>query len=126
MTLIAKVAVSLVGRKSAARFEDVTRSVAESQQRKLREILDRNADTEYGRELGFKSLQSLSDYARAVPVVKYDDIAERVKRMARGESNILTAEKPVMFSRTSGTTGEPKLIPVTPTCRGRDHADQMR
>jgi hypothetical protein len=39
---------------------------------------------------------------------------------------VLTAEDPVMFSRTSGTTGEPKLIPVTRTCRGRDHADQMR
>ena len=31
-----------------------------------------------------------------------------------------------MFARTSGTTGEPKLIPVTPSCRGREHADQMR
>jgi hypothetical protein len=126
MTLIAKMAVSLVGKKAATRFEEVTRSVAGSQEQKLREILQRNADTEYGREFGFRSLRSLTDYARAVPVVKYDDIAERVKRMARGESNVLTAEKPVMFSRTSGTTGEPKLIPVTPTCRGRDHADQMR
>ncbi len=126
MTLIAKVAVSFVGKKSAARFEEVTRSVAESQERKLLEILRRNADTEYGREFGFKSLRSLAEYSRAVPVVKYDDIAERVKRMARGESDVLTAEPPVMFSRTSGTTGEPKLIPVTRTCRGRDHADQMR
>jgi hypothetical protein len=46
--------------------------------------------------------------------------------MARGESGVLTAEDPAMFARTSGTTGEPKLIPVTPTCQGRDHSDPMR
>jgi len=126
MTLIAKMAVSLTGKKAAARFEEATRSVAASQERKLREILQRNAETEYGKEFGFGSVGSLAEYARAVPVVTYDDIAERVKRMAKGEADVLTAEKPVMFSRTSGTTGEPKLIPVTRTCRGRDHADQIR
>ena len=126
MTLIAKVAVSLVGKKAATRFEKSTASAAESQEKKLREILARNAGTEYGKEFGFRALRSLADYAHAVPVVKYEDIADRVRRMADGETNVLTVENPVMFSRTSGTTGEPKLIPVTPTCEGRDHADQMR
>ena len=31
-----------------------------------------------------------------------------------------------MFAQTSGTTGDPKFVPVTPTCRGREHSDQMR
>ena len=126
MTLIARWAVGLVGRKSAARFDQATRSIARSQEEKLLEILQRNADTEYGREHGFAKLRTLAEYSQAVPLIEYEDIAERVKRMARGEENVLTAEKPVMFARTSGTTGEPKLIPVTPTCQGRDHADQMR
>jgi hypothetical protein len=65
----------------------------------------------YGREHRFGSIDSLAEYSKAVPVTKYEDIAERVKRMAAGEPNILTAEAPVMFARTSGTTGEPKLIP---------------
>jgi hypothetical protein len=126
MTRIARALVAIVGRKAAARFDEGTKSVAETQQRKLLEILEKNAGTEYGREYGFRAIRSLADFAKAVPVVKYDDMAERVKRMAAGEKNILTAEDPVMFARTSGTTGEPKLIPVTPTCQGRDHADQMR
>ncbi len=126
MTLMAKWTVGFVGKRAAARFDEATRSVAESQTSKLREILERNAGTEYGKEFGFGSLRSLEDYARAVPVVTYEDIAERIKRMARGETNVLTAEAPVMFARTSGTTGDPKLIPVTPTCQGRDHADQIR
>ena len=126
MTRIAKAMVSFAGRKSAARFDELTRSVADSQLSKLRQILRRNAGTEYGKEHGFAAIDSLADYARALPVVAYEDIAERVRRMANGESNVLTAEDAVMFARPSGTTGEPKLIPVTPTCRGRDHADQMR
>jgi GH3 auxin-responsive promoter len=126
VTRIAKTMVSVVGRKSAARFDAVTQSVAASQLRKLEHILERNVGTEYGKEHGFSSIHSLSDYARAVPVIKYESIAERVDRMAAGETNVLTAEAPIMFARTSGTTGKPKLIPVTPTCRGRDHADQMR
>ena len=126
MTRIAKAMVAVVGRQSAARFDAVTQSVAASQLRKLKSILERNAGTEYGKEYGFSAIESLSDYARAVPVIKFEAIAERVDRMAAGEANVLTAEAPIMFARTSGTTGKPKLIPVTPTCRGRDHADQMR
>lgn len=126
MTRAAKVVVRLVGRRAAARFDAVTRSVAASQERKLREILERNAATEYGKEHDFGSIRTLAEYAAAVPVMTYEDIAQRVERVANGASNVLTAEDPVMFARTSGTTGKPKLIPVTPTCRGRDHADQMR
>lgn len=126
MTLLASWAVSLTGKQAAARFDRAIRSVAETQTRKLREILQRNAQTEYGREFSFASVNSLAEYARAVPVVAYEDIATRVERMTRGERGVLTAEDPVMFARTSGTTGKPKYIPVTPTCRGRDHADQMR
>jgi hypothetical protein len=126
MTRIAKMLVSLAGRRAAARFDEATKSVADTQERKLREILQKNAGTEYGREFGFQSVRSLEDYARSVPVITYENIADRVQRMANGESNILTAEDPILFSRTSGTTGEPKLIPITPTCRGRGHSDQMR
>lgn len=125
MTLIAKALVSIAGKRAAAGFDAATKSVAESQARLLREILQRNAATEYGREFGFASVRTLADYARSVPVMKYDDIAERVQRMAGGESQVLTAEDPVMFAQTSGTTGTPKLIPVTPSCR-RVHASQMR
>ena len=126
MSRMASWAAGVAGSRAAARFEQATKSVAETQGRKLHEILERNASTEYGREHRFRSIKDLKGFAKNVPVVSYEDIAERVQRMAAGEANVLTAETPVMFSRTSGTTGEPKLVPVTPTCQGRDHADQMR
>ena len=42
------------------------------------------------------------------------------------KKKIFTAEDPVMYAQTSGTTGDPKYVPVTPTCQGREHSDQMR
>ena len=35
--------------------------------------------------------------------------------MRAGEPNVLTAERPLMFATTSGTTGRAKYIPVTPS-----------
>lgn len=126
MTFLASIAVRCAGLGPARRFAAATRNPSETQEHKLRQILRRNRYTEYGREHGFAAITNLTDYAAAVPVVTYQDIAARMERVANGEKNVMTAEDPVMFARTSGTTGAPKLVPVTKTCQGRDHRDQMR
>jgi hypothetical protein len=126
MTLIAQWAISLAGRRAASRFDAATRSVERTQRRRLLEILRANADTEYGRRHGFGGVRSLDDYRRAVPVVTWDDLEGLVARMRKGERRVLTARDPVMFARTSGTSGEPKFIPVTPESRDADHVDPMR
>ncbi len=126
MSLAASLLMSLAGRASARRFEVATRDPVASQQRKLAEILERNKDTEYGRKHGFAAIKSLPEYRAAVPITTYEDIKADMERVTRGSKNVFTAEDPVMFARTSGTTGDAKYVPVTPTCQGRDHSDQMR
>ncbi|MCU0779237.1 MAG: GH3 auxin-responsive promoter family protein, partial [Akkermansiaceae bacterium] len=114
---LATTIIALKARISARPFQKAVRDPVGTQQRLLRSILERNKDTEYGRAFHFASLKSLEDYQGNVPIIDYEDIRERIDRMTRGESNILTAEKPVLFAQTSGTTGDPKYIPVTPTCQ---------
>ncbi len=126
MSMLSQILITIAGRRAARRFEAATHDPIGTQHRKLMAIVKKNRDTEYGKEHGFSRIQSLNDWQKAVPIVSYDDIRERVERMTRGETKVLTAEHPVMFARTSGTTGHPKYIPVTPTCQGSDHADQMR
>ena len=104
-------------RPSAARYERATLDPAGAQLHKLSSIVKNNRHTAYGRRYGFAAMRTLSDYQRQAPVVTYEDIRRDVERMTAGEKNILTAEPPVMFARTSGTTGEPKYIPITRTCR---------
>ncbi|MGI9536947.1 MAG: GH3 family domain-containing protein, partial [Desulfocapsaceae bacterium] len=117
MGLIASTIIGLAARRSAGRFEKAVRDPAAAQNARLREMMERNKDTEYGRQYGFAKIRSLEDYRKAVPIVSYEDIRERIDRATRNEKNILTAEDPILFAQTSGTTGEPKYIPVTPTCQ---------
>jgi hypothetical protein len=118
--------IRLAGKAAAKRFDIATADPAASQQNKLMEIMRRNEDTEYGKKYGFASVKNLADFQARVPIVTYEDIKPYMDRIVRGEKNVLVVEDPTMFAQTSGTTGNAKYIPVTPTCQGRDHSDQMR
>jgi hypothetical protein len=114
---LATILIALKARLAARSFKSALKDPVGTQQRLLLSILRRNQDTEYGRAYGFASIHSLKDYQGNVPIIDYEDIRSRIDRMTRGEKNILTAEMPLLFAQTSGTTGDPKYIPVTPTCQ---------
>jgi hypothetical protein len=123
---LSRMIVSSITSLSARRFERAVKDPIAAQKRLLLSIVGNNADTEYGRRYGFSSITSFADYQRQVPVVSYEDIKSNMERVMAGEKNIFTAEDPLMFARTSGTTGDPKHIPVTPTSQNKDHTEQMR
>jgi GH3 auxin-responsive promoter len=99
----------------AGHFDDCTWRPGAAQWDKLSDICTRNAGTEFGRQHGFERIRSVSDYRAAVPPQTYDTLAPWIDRVTAGEANVLTAEKPLMFATTSGTTGAAKYIPVTPS-----------
>lgn len=82
-------------------------------------ILSANAGTYVGRKYAFAAISSAADYARALPVTDYSFYAQHVARMAEGEQNILTAERPACFLYTSGTMGVRKVLPLTQTALSR-------
>jgi hypothetical protein len=83
----------------------------------LRRILKRNAASEFGRRHAFARLARAADveaaYADALPVATYADFGDPFARMANGEADVMFPGRPRMFVSTSGTTGDPKLFPVT-------------
>ncbi len=117
MSWIASFLIGQAAKKGAARFEAATKEPAKAQEALLQQRMQKNRDTEYGREYGFAEVTDRRSYAERVPVVDYEAIRERIDRVTSGAENILTAENPILFAQTSGTTGKPKFIPVTPTCR---------
>jgi len=125
MSLAGKL-IAFVGKQSARRFDEATRDPRRTQTELLLGMLRRNADTEYGRRYNFASINSIADYQKQVPLITYADIQQDMEQVAGGAKNVFTAEDPMMFAQTSGTTGKPKFIPVTPTDQGRAHKDQMR
>ncbi len=66
-----------------------------------------------------------SEYRRQVEISDYERLRPYVKRAQNGDANVLTAEPVLMFTMTSGSTGEPKLIPVTAATR-RNHRQLTR
>ncbi len=106
-------------------FEAATARPAEAQARVLERLLRANADTAFARDHDLGGLPSPREYAQRVPVRDYEALRPYVSRVLAGEPRVLTAEAPLMFATTSGTTAEPKFIPVTPTS-ARQAAALMR
>lgn len=80
----------------------------------LLKILGRNAETRYGREHGFSEIGTYAQFARQVPVVGYETLRPYVEEQLHTGQPALSAEQPAIYNKTSGTTGLPKYVPVTP------------
>jgi len=111
-------AARLAGIHAAGQFRAFLRAhqrTAEVQDRLLSELLRHHADTAFGEDHGFAAVRSYKDFVAAVPVGDYETHRPYVNRVLHGETAAMLppGEKVLMFSRTSGTTGEPKHIPVT-------------
>lgn len=87
----------------------------QAQENKLLEIIRLNQDSEFGRIHGFAKIKNIKDYQNQVPPCVYEDLEPYIERSMSGASKQLSKEKPLMFATTSGTTGKPKFIPITPS-----------
>jgi hypothetical protein len=94
-------------------FNDACRKPLFSQSNKLFKIVNANVDTVFGRKHGFAKIRSIEDFRSAVPVNKYEDLSPYIEALMNGAKRQLTAEEPFMFATTSGTTAQPKFIPIT-------------
>lgn len=112
-------------RKLWGELIDQAAAPARTQATVLAEILGRNTDTTFGRMYGFGSIRGHAEFAKAVPVSDYEALRPYVERQETTGEAVLTAEAPVLYAMTSGTTGEPKYIPVTPTGLARQGKAQQ-
>ncbi|MFC0105753.1 GH3 auxin-responsive promoter family protein [Kibdelosporangium aridum] len=86
---------------------------ARARQEVLSHMLRTNVDTEFGRHHGFAAVRDWRDFRAAVPIRTYDELAPWIDRAARGESTVLSADDPVVYFMSSGSTGDSKKIPIT-------------
>jgi hypothetical protein len=96
-------------------LEALTRDPGAAQAGVLRQLLRANQDTTFGRAYDFSRLVSPRDYQTALPVQRYDDLAPHIEAQRTTSAPALTAEPPLFYAQTSGTTGTPKYVPVTRT-----------
>lgn len=80
------------------------------QDKLLRKILRVNKNTLFGKDHKFSEISDYELYKRHVPVRRYNDLLPYAEK-----ENGLIPTKAVLFAQTSGTTSDPKYIPVLET-----------
>jgi sterol desaturase/sphingolipid hydroxylase (fatty acid hydroxylase superfamily) len=119
--VIMKASLSLCRRIEGRRLGAVLRDPMPVQRALLRSIVEKNRDTEFGRRHGFADIGSYEDFATRVPVSDYEALRPDIESEISTGAKALTADKPVRYVRTSGTTGKAKDIPLT-----RAHLNALR
>jgi len=101
------------GRASAQALLRGTDDPMRSQESALADILSSLAGTEFGQMHGYSEIRGADAFRDRVPICSYEDIRPFIDRqIATGASGIVL-KQPILYARTSGTTGRPKYIPVT-------------
>ena len=105
------------GPETVHHFNQQCKKPLKVQEQLLLGMLRRNKDTAIGQKYDFGSISSIEDFQEKIPILSYQDHEPFIQASLNGESAQLTAQSPCFYATTSGTTGTPKYIPVTPESR---------
>lgn len=113
-------ALTIAGKLQWHKLDKAAKDCKKAQEKTLRGILEYAKDSVYGKEHNFAKILEAKDaddlfkaYQANVKWNDYEDFRPYVERHKHGEENVLFPGKPKMYATTSGTTSEPKWIPIT-------------
>lgn len=96
------------------RFAAALRAPEAAQDRVLRRIVGLTAGSRYGRHLGLDPRDGYAAFRRKVPLVDYDDLRPWIDEQVATGAPVLSREPALLYERTSGSSGRPKLVPYPP------------
>lgn len=123
MLKLLKFAHQLRGKFESRALDKATAEPEKTQRRFLLNLLEKNAESQFGALHNFSEIRSEIDFRRQIPIRDYEDFRPFINRIIKGEQSVLTKENPFMFTMTSGTTDEPKYIPVT--CQSQNYNSSL-
>lgn len=90
-------------------------SCRDTQQDTLQRLLHLNAGSRFSRDHGLQPGLSSAEFSRCVAISDYETFRPYIERMKTGDHAALLGHgnKLLMYATTSGTTSQPKLIPIT-------------
>lgn len=112
--------LKIKGARELSRLRWASRFPGFVQEQTLRNILEESQDTVYGREHHFdlilkadRGRDLIRRFRHYCKPTEFEDYRPLVERMKSGEENVLFKGKPAVYGTTSGSTGQPKFIPVS-------------
>ncbi|MFY8108627.1 MAG: GH3 auxin-responsive promoter family protein [Bacteroidia bacterium] len=77
------------------------------------ELLQKAANTKFGKDHKFASIQSYNDFKANIPVRDYEGLRTYIDAAVNGEADVCWPGRPLYWAKTSGTTSGVKYIPIT-------------
>ena len=118
--LLINLVMGIVGKLELRKLNAASKDPRKAQEQTLRNMLTLSKDTVYGREHHFAEIldcktdtELYARYQQYVHKQDYEKLRPYVNRTKEGAADILFPGHPVMYATTSGTTAEPKWIPIT-------------
>ena len=92
------------------------------QQETLSKLLEKAADTEWGKKYDFTTIDTVEEYQKRIPLQNYEDVKKYISRIREGEKDILWPGEVKWFAKSSGTTNDKsKFIPISKECLEECH-----
>lgn len=102
-------------RREAHKFLATTADCRAAQQSVLRRLLHLNGDSHFSRQHGLHHVRSVDEFRSRLPICDYEFFRPYINQVQLGREHALLGSRNrlLMFSVSSGTTAQSKLIPVT-------------
>lgn len=102
-----------LSRHSFFKVNKLQQNAIKKQQETFLFLIKNGRKTLYGKQNYFEKIKTYQDFKKHVNIKEYEDLKPYIKKISRGEKNILWPGKPLYFCETSGTTSGLKYIPLT-------------
>lgn len=91
------------------------RDPKEAQERTLQTLLEHYKETDYGKLHGINEVRNVKNFQVNFPKLNYNRLQPYLEEVKKGNYQTFLSEPPICWVMTRGSTGAPKILPVTKT-----------
>ena len=97
------------------RFQALLPNARQLETDRLLQLIEATRNSDFGKAHRFEKISSVEIFQDQVPIAEYSDLAPYLDAVANGHVGALfdPAEHVLAFACTAGSTGKPKVLPVT-------------
>jgi hypothetical protein len=105
--------MELGGKPLLKELDQASQNLEQAQQTVLLHQLQYAKDTQIGKKYRWDKITSVREFQDAFPISTYEDFRPYIQQMQQGKADVLFPGKPRFYVTTSGTTAQPKYIPIS-------------